>query len=79
MVRLTVAFADVDHARLAVRFLAGSSLHITATQRPTNDDTDMALVDVEIPNHERSRLETLIAGVHGLLIDDPREARPIVS
>ena len=48
-----------------------------ATRRPTNDDA--ALVDVEIPNHDRSSLETLITKGHGIVIEEPEEARLIVA
>jgi hypothetical protein len=68
-VRLTVAFASPRHARDAVRFLAGSTLHVTAFARPAADDSEMALVDLEIPGVERVRLDTLISGVHGIVID----------
>ncbi len=33
MIRLTVAFADREHAHVAMRFLAGSSLSVTAVER----------------------------------------------
>jgi hypothetical protein len=71
MIRLTVAFADREHARVAVRFLAGSSLSVTAVERPINDDADLALVDIQIPDQELTRLETLIAGAHGIVIREP--------
>ncbi len=78
-VRLTVAFASSRHAREAVRFLAGSTLHVTAFARPTLDDAEMALVDLEIPSVERARLETLLGGVHGIVIDQVPIAPELVA
>ncbi len=79
MIRLTVAFADRGHARIAVRFLAGSSLSVTTVERPTNDDADLALVEIQIPNHELTRLETLIEGAHGIVIREPEQSAVSVA
>jgi hypothetical protein len=69
--QLTVAFASTRHARDALRFLAESSLGVTAYARAVvHEDEDMALVDIEIPHDERSRLDTLLLGVHGIVIEE---------
>jgi len=78
-VHLTVAFASSRHARDAVRFLAGSTLRVTAFARPTADEAEMALVDLEIPRVERARLETLLGGVHGIVIDQAPIAANLVA
>ena len=70
MTHLTVAFASRNHARDALLFLAGSSLAITATPRPCPDDTDMAVVDIDVPTVERERLGTLLHGVHAIVIGE---------
>jgi hypothetical protein len=70
MTHLTVAFASRNHASDALRFLAGSSLAITATPRPCPDDTDLAVVDIDVPLDERERLDTLLHGVHALVIGE---------
>jgi hypothetical protein len=69
MARLTVAFASPSHARAAIGFLAGSSLSLTLSERPVLGDTDMALVDIDVPAAERDRLDTLLGGVHALVVE----------
>lgn len=77
--QLKVGFASEQHARDALRFLAGSSLHVTAYARPSTHDEDMALVDIEIPHDERSRLDTLLLGVHGIVISEPAASLTAVA
>jgi hypothetical protein len=78
-VQLKVGFASEQHARAALRFLAGSSLHVTAATRPGTSDGDMAVVDIEIPNDEWSRLETLLVGVHGIVLREPQAVLTVVA
>ncbi len=75
MTHLTVAFASPTHARAALRFLSGSALAITTVVRPCCAETELALVDVEVPTSERDRLGTLLAGVHGIVIEE-QAAKP---
>lgn len=70
MTHLTVAFASGNHARDALRFLAGASLAITATARPCPDDAELAVVDIDVPVTERERLGTLLHGVHAIVIGE---------
>jgi hypothetical protein len=69
LAHLTVAFASPSHARAAIGFLAGSSLSLTLSARPVLGDTEMALVDIDVPTAERDRLDTLLGGVHALVVE----------
>lgn len=69
--QLTVAFASTRHAREALRFLEGSSVRMTAQPRPVgHEGHDLALVDLKLLKRDRGRLEILLRGVHGLILDD---------
>ncbi len=70
LLHLIVAFATVAHATSALEFLAQGSLPISASPRPVAAEGDLALVDIEIPIQERSRLATLLGGVHALVIEE---------
>jgi hypothetical protein len=72
LVHVTVAFASPGHADAALRFIAGSTLAMTATRRPVGHDEDMALVDIEIRSRDRVRLETLLLGVHAFVLKEAR-------
>jgi hypothetical protein len=69
LLHMTVAFASSVHASAALEFLARASVEMTATERPTSDGGDLALVDIDVASHEHGRLRTLLA-VHALVIED---------
>ncbi len=79
LLHLTVAFASAVHAGSALEFLARASVEMTATERPVSGDGDMTIVDIDIPNHERSRLRTLLNGVHALVIEETAAIPALVA
>ena len=72
MTRLTVAFATTRHAEAAVAFVRGASFEVRVSVPPGGSGFDYALVEFEVGRSDLHRLRTLLAGVHGIELEQSR-------
>jgi len=79
MTRITVAFASLDHARAALRFLARSSVVAGVSAIRGGSGAELAVVDVDARSADADRLRTLLAGAHGLIVAEATWEVPAIA
>lgn len=79
MLHLVVAFASARHARDGLAFMRASSVPFEATVRPVDEPEHFAVVDLSLEPVDRGRLETLLLGVHAIVLDEAVESNSAVA
>jgi len=79
MMHLTLAFADADHARAGMRFVARGAALARVTFAQDGDGSRMSIVELDCPTTEAVRVRTLVLGVRGMVVAESREATPALA
>ena len=79
MLHLVVAFASADHARKGLAFMRASSVSFEATVRPEDEPEHFAVVDLSLEAVDRGRMETLLLGVHAIVLNEEVESNSAVA
>ena len=79
MLHLVVAFASARHARDGLAFMRASSVRFEASVRPVDEPEHFAVVDLTLAPGDRGRMETLLLGVHAIVLNEEAESGSAVA